>query len=130
MEEKPKFSLVEIILMLMITGSADLFELFATLLIAVPVIGQILLVIKWFVAMLTWPIIQFWLIMKGSKGLWFLSGSLLDIVANFVGFDIPFGKTISLMTTVYLANHPKIARVAQVAGSVAGKPGLPTPEKE
>ena len=41
------------------------------------------------------------------EGLWFLSGSALDTVANFVGLDIPFGKTASLMATIYLANHPK-----------------------
>lgn len=120
MEGNPKISLVETILMTMITGSADLFELIATLLIAVPVIGQILLVVKWFVAFSAWLIIQFWLTMKGLKGLWFLSGSALDTIANFVGLDIPFGKTASLMTTIYLANHPKTTQVAAVAGGKTG----------
>ena len=93
-EQGPRISLVETILMTMITGSADIFELIATLLIAVPVIGQILLVIKWFVAFSVWLIIQFWLIMKGLRGLWFLSGSALDTVANFVGLDIPLAKRL------------------------------------
>lgn len=127
MEESPKISLVETILMLMITGSVDFFELTATMLVGVPVIGQTLLVIRWFVAGGCWLIIQFWLIMKGIKGLWFLSGSLLDGVANFIGLDIPFGKTASLMATIHLANHPKIAKVAAVAsgkiGAATGKIG-------
>ena len=119
-EAGPKISLVEIILMTMITGSADIFELFATLLVAVPVIGQILLIIKWFVALIAWLIIQFWLTMKGLKGLWFLGGSVLDAVANFVGLDLPFGKTASLMATIYLANHPKVTQVAAIAGGKIG----------
>ena len=119
-EEGPKIGLVEAILMLMITISADLFELIATLLVTVPVIGQILLVIKWFVAGGCWLIIQFWLIMKGLKGVWFLSGSLLDGVANFVGLDVPFGKTAAIITTIYLANHPKITQIAAVASGKIG----------
>ena len=112
----------------MIVIPADLFELVATLCVAIPVIGQILLVARWIVAGTSWLIIQFWLIMKGIKGLWFLGGSLLDGIANFLAIDIPFGKTASLNLTIYLANHPKISQVAQVAGAVAGKPGLPTPK--
>jgi len=58
--------------------------------------------------------------MKGIKGMWFLSGSLLDAVANFLAFDIPFGKTASIILTIYLANHPKTAKVAQVATGKIG----------
>ncbi|MDP3052726.1 MAG: hypothetical protein Q8N22_02070 [bacterium] len=120
MEESPKIGLVEIILMNMIVIPADLFELAATLLVAIPVLGQILLVVKWIVAGFTWLIIQFWLIMKGIKGLWYLSGSLLDGAANFLGLDLPFGKTVSLNVTIYLANHPKITQVAAVASGKIG----------
>ncbi len=122
-EQSPKIGLVEIILMNMIVIPADLFELAATFLVAIPVLGQILLVIKWIVAGLAWLIIQFWLIMKGIKGLWYLSGSLLDGAANFLGLDLPFGKTVSLNVTIYLANHPKATAVAQVAGAATGKIG-------
>ena len=114
-EDQKKISLPEAIIMIMVTGLADLFELVATFIEAVPVIGQIFLFIKWFVAIFSWLAIQFWLIMKGIKGLWFLSGSLLDAVANFLAVDIPFGKTASIILTIYLVNHPKVAKVAQVA---------------
>ena len=122
-EQGPKIGLAEIILMNLIVIPADLFELVATLLVAIPVLGQILLVVKWIVAGFAWLIIQFWLIMKGIKGLWYLSGSLLDGVANFLGLDLPFGKTISLNVTIYLANHPKATAVAQAVGAAAGKIG-------
>ncbi len=114
-QEQKKISLPEAIIMIMITGLADLFELVATFVEAVPVVGQILLFMKWFVAIFSWLAIQFWLIMKGIRGMWFLSGSLLDAVANFLAFDIPFGKTVSIILTIYLANHPKVTKVAQVA---------------
>ena len=129
MEQGQKISLVEIILMNMIVIPADLFELVATPCAVIPIIGQILLVLKWIVAGTSWLIIQFWLIMKGLKGLWFLGGGLLDGIANFLAIDIPFGKTASLNLTIYLDNHPKIAQVAQIAGAAAGKPELPAPGK-
>jgi len=58
--------------------------------------------------------------MKGIRGMSFLAGSLLDIAANFVGLDIPFGKTASIILTIYLVNHPKITKVAQIATGKAG----------
>ena len=45
-EEQKKISLPEAIIMIMVTGLADLFELVATFIEAVPVIGQIFLFIK------------------------------------------------------------------------------------
>ncbi len=115
MDDQKKISLVETIFMVMVAGLADAFELIATFAEAVPVIGQILLFMKWIVAICVWLILQFWLIMKGIKGMWFLAGSLLDAIANFLMLDIPFGKTASIILTIYLANHPKTAKVAQVA---------------
>lgn len=124
MDEQKKISLPEAILMVMIVGSAELFELIATFAEAIPVIGQILLFIKWFVALFSWLAVQFWLIMKGIKGMWFLGGGVLDMAANFLGADIPFGKTVTLIMTIYIANHPKVAQIAQVAtGKVAGPAG-------
>lgn len=123
MEEEKKISLVETIFMVMVAGLADIFELVATVATPVPVVGQILLFFKWIVSICTWLILQFWLIMKGIRGMWFLSGSLLDAIANFLMLDIPFGKTVSIILTIYLANHPKTAQMAEIAtgkiGSVA-----------
>jgi hypothetical protein len=58
--------------------------------------------------------------MKGIRGLWFLGGSLIDIVANLLALDIPFGKTITLLLTIYLVNHPKtkVIKVAKIAGQI------------
>jgi len=126
-EQKNKIGLPETILMVMIVGSADLFELAATPVQIVPVVGQIFLFIKPFVSISVWVIVKFWLIMKGIRGLWFLAGGLSDTVANFFAVDIPFGKTAAVILTIYLANHPKATKVAQVAtgkiGSIA-KPGV------
>jgi hypothetical protein len=120
MEEGPRISLAEGILMVTITATADLFEIIATLTEPIPVIGQILYIIKCFTNILNWIIIQFWLIMKGIRGLWFLGGSLIDIVANLLALDIPFGKTITLLLTIYLVNHPKtkVIKVAKIAGQI------------
>jgi len=79
-QQQKKISLPEAILMIMICGLADLFELIATFVEAVPVIGQILLFIKWFVAIFSWLAIQFWLIMKGVSIRWFLGGSGIELI--------------------------------------------------
>ncbi len=123
--KQKKISLPEAILIIMITGFADLFELVAAIVLLVPVVGQILWFVRGFVSIFSWLSIQFWLKMKKIKGLWFLSGSLLDVLANFLGVDIPFGKTASIILTINLANHPKISKVAEVATGKIGSIGKP-----
>lgn len=116
MEDK-KISLPEIIIMVMIVGSADLFGLFSGFIAAVPVIGQVLVFFSFYISLAAWLIIQFWLIMKtgvGLKDLWYTGASLFDI---FSGGILPF-QTPALLVNIYLTNNPKIAKVV---GAVKGK---------
>lgn len=98
--------------MLLIVFFADLFELLFAIAVVVPVLGQALIVVRFFGAFVVWFSIQLWLILKGVKGLWFAAGGILDMLTNLMAFDIPFGKTLTLLITIYLANHPKIAAIA------------------
>jgi len=97
-----KISLPEGMIMFLFVASADLAEL---ILIVVPFLTA-------FISFPVWLIIQLWLIMKGIKGSWFLAGGLFDTLINLIGFDLPFAKTITLLVTIYLANHPKVTAIA------------------
>ncbi|MBI4119755.1 MAG: hypothetical protein HY456_02835 [Parcubacteria group bacterium] len=113
-ENNKKISLVEGLLMFFIVFFADLFEIALTLGEAIPYIGFVFPIVKGIEALTVWLGIQFWLIMKGIRGIWFLSGNILDIIANLLAIDIPFGKTAALLLTIYLANRPpKIIKVAE-----------------
>ncbi|MBI5079200.1 hypothetical protein HZB06_00790 [Candidatus Wolfebacteria bacterium] len=115
-----KISLPEIIIMVLLAGSADLFGLFSGFAFAVPVIGQALIIFSFFVSLSVWIIIQFWLIMKkvGWQQLWYTGGSLGDIIFGGV---IP-AQTPALLWTIFLVNNPKLAAITKggVAGGVAG----------
>jgi len=117
-EEGPKISLVEAILMLMIVVPFDVLEAITALISPIPVIGQIALVVMHFGDWIVLFIIQFWLIMKGLKGLWALSGNLLEFIP-FV--DILPLRTLGLIATIILANRPEVAKVAKIAGAATGK---------
>lgn len=109
-EEGPKISLVEGILMLMIVIPVDILEVIVALISLIPVIGQIALVVMWFADPIVLFIIQFWLIMKGLKGLWALAGNLLEFIPYVDALPL---RTIGLIITIYLANRPGIAQIAK-----------------
>jgi len=117
-EEGPKISLVEAILMLMIVVPFDVLEVVTALISPIPVIGQIALVVMHFGDWIVLFVIQFWLIMKGLKGIWALTGNLLEFIP-FV--DILPLRTLGLIATIILANRPETTKVAQVAGAVTEK---------
>lgn len=118
--EQKKISLPEGIIMVLLTGSADLFGLFSGFAFVVPVIGQVLIVGSFFISLSVWAIIQFWLIMKGvgMQQLWYGGGSILDI---FSGGIIP-AQTPMLLLTIFLANNPKLEAITTgaVKGAVMG----------
>lgn len=124
MEEDKKFCLVEIILLLMIVVPVDILEPIVDLISPVPVLGQIALVVMHFADWIVLFIVQFWLIMKGVKGLWALAGNLLEFIPYLDALPI---RTATLILTIYLANHPKAAQVAAVAGGkvTSTKPAIP-----
>lgn len=106
-QEHKKISLVEAIFMIEIVGSADLVKL----LVSLTGIGIIIAVI---IDFMVGGIMIFWLFMKGARGL-----------GKLVSMFIPI-QTLALLVVIYLINHPKIAKVAEVAtGKVSSlaKPG-------
>ena len=119
MNEDKKISLPEGLLMFFIVFFADLAEFLILLTLPIPIVGQALAVAGFFISLLAWLGIQLWLIMKGTRGAWFLAGGLLDTLANLMALDLPFVKTITLLITIYIANHPKIA--ATITGATLGK---------
>jgi len=112
-EEQKKISLPEGIIMVMIVLCADIAEILVDLTGFGIIIGEIIN----FVVGIG---LQLWLFMKGIKGFWKLAswgiGTLLDgVLAGFLPI-----KTITLIITIYLVNHPKIVeKVEQATGGVA-----------
>jgi hypothetical protein len=117
-EEGPKIGLVEAIPMLMIVVPFDVLEAVTALISPIPVIGQISLIVMHFGDWIVLFIIQFWLIMKGLKGLWALSGNLLEFIPYV---DILPLRALGLIATITLANRPETAKIAKVAGAATGK---------
>lgn len=110
MGDQGKISLAEAVLMLMITGAADLLEFLLTFAVGV---GEI---VKWFIDIPTWFIIQFWLMIKGVRGTWFLAGSLLELIPVINALPI---RTLTMVITIYLANKPQSSALVAEATKVA-----------
>jgi len=116
MDDQKKISLPEIIIAVLVVGAADLFGIFAGFAVAVPVIGQALIIFSFFISLCIWLIVQLWLIMRGvgKMQLWYGGGSVLDILT---GGAIPL-QSPSLWLTLFLANHPKLEAIT--TGAVKG----------
>ena len=105
MEENKKISLPETILMTLIVGSADAFEVFSDVIFPIPVIGQIFVPINWFVDFFILALVQFWLIMKGGIGFRKQAVSLVGNIIELVpGLDILPIRTTTLLVAIYLIN--------------------------
>lgn len=120
MEESPKFSLVEIILLMLIVVPIDVLEVASDLISPIPIVGQIVLVAMFFVDLVSLFVIQFWLIMKGLKGFWALSANLLEFIPYIDALPL---RTLGVITTIILANRPEAAAAAKVTGAATGKIG-------
>lgn len=118
MEERPKFSLVEIILILMLVVPIDLLEIVSDLISPVPVVGQVALITMFLVDLISLFAIQFWLIMKGIKGFWTLSANLLELIPYVNALPL---RTLGVITTIILANRPEAAVAVKATGAATGK---------
>ncbi|MEK9154468.1 MAG: hypothetical protein AAB596_00105 [Patescibacteria group bacterium] len=105
-----KISLPEIIIMVMIVGGADLFEVVIGFSAGVPVVGQILIFFGLMIDVFVLALTQFWFIMKGGIGFGkqasALSGNLIEFVPML---DILPIRTATLIVAIYLINKPEIA---------------------
>lgn len=106
-EPRGKVSLVEGIIMVMITLTADIIEIILTFFALNP--------LSVVIDVPTTAIIQFWLWMKGAKGTWALAGNLIEFIPYLDFLPI---RSVTLLITIYLTNHPK---TAAVAGSNRGR---------
>jgi len=120
MDEKPKFSLVEIVLILMIVVPFDALEIVAGLISPIPIIGQIALVFMHLGDWIILFIVQFWLIMKGLRGTWALTANLLEFIPLI---DMLPLRTLGIIITIILANRPETAAVIKTAKPAAVKIG-------
>lgn len=108
-EPRGKISLVEGIIMVMITLTADIIEIILTFFALNPLSIVIDVPVTF--------IIQFWLWMKGSKWAWALAGNLIEFIP-YVDF-LPI-RTVTLLITIYLSNHQKVAKLAAIKSGARG----------
>ena len=133
-----KISSIEAIFMLLIVIAADLFEMFVAAMVAVPIIGWALIAANVFVSLFVWLIIQFWLIMKGVPGWWFVAGGALDVIpllsslpcktAAMARIVIKYSdlaedvlKVVSKVPLPQAKAAQAALRAAKTAGKIAGK---------
>lgn len=118
MDEQKKISLPEIIVLVMLSGAVDLFEVFSNLMFIVPVIGQVLVLVNLFIGFVILAVIQFWLIMKGGIGFGkqatVLVGNLIELIPFLNILPI---RTLTLIIAIYMINNPGIAEKA-IGGAV------------
>ncbi len=123
MDNQKKISLVETLLVILLSLFADIVDVLFNLMALIPVIGLIMLFIAPIFSLLFFAVTEFWLIMKGGVGfrqqISVIVGNLADIIP-FVSF-LPF-KTVSVVIAIYMINHPKIAEVVSATtGNLSGK---------
>ena len=110
MEGEKKIGLPEAILMILIVVFADIFDVVTTISLAVPVLGEILTALNWFVDIVVLAIIWIWLIIKGEIGARIMITSLIGSLVEFIPLlDVLPIRTVVLLLTIYMINHPKVA---------------------
>jgi len=127
-ETEKKVSLVETIYLLIIVSINSAAKIVADLVVGVPVIGEIVFMFADFFTIIAWAVVLLFFVIKlgafGAVGIAQTIGGILDMLG------IPVGLLGSTILGIYLANHPKVAAVAQLAtgkgaasaeGKVAGE---------
>lgn len=100
-----KISLPEIIIMVILSGGADLFEVFVSFIGLMPVIGQTFIFADFFIGIAVLAIVQFWLIMKGGIKFRKQAASLVGNIIELIPFlDILPIRTVTLLISIYLIN--------------------------
>ena len=118
-DSKPTISLPEGLIMTMIVLAADSIEVAATLVTGVPVIGVVAAFVLIFESLIVLAIIQLWLIMKGIRSLWFLSGSLIDFLPVIGMFPT---KTATLLVLITMVNLEARIPILKTAVDAATRP--------
>lgn len=109
MEEDKKISLVETILLVLFVGMADIIEI---------ILVCFGLDDFWLSDIITGGAVGLYFGIKKAKSGWIMGGWLFEALPYLGALPI---KSIALWIAIYITNHPKIAKVAQVAGATTGK---------
>ena len=103
MDQNKKISLPESIVMIMLCGFADIFEILISILSFVPILTGIALALNWVIDWFVFLIIEFWFIMKGELGPWFIGGSITEMIPYI---DILPLRTASCIFAIWKVNNP------------------------
>ncbi|MFA5386473.1 MAG: hypothetical protein WC297_02325 [Candidatus Paceibacterota bacterium] len=118
-QNQQKISLPETIIMVLICGGADFFDIVANLLSTTIALMPVFLALELILAIIVLLVIVTWLIIRRIGGLW---GTLL-IVANLLKFipviNILPMRTFCLFIVIFVMNHPRIVKTALKATEVA-----------
>ena len=95
--------------MILMTLTADVLELFIMFMGVIPIITPIALGISYLINTFVLAVILLWFIIKKEKGLWNVAGWLLEYIPYLNALPIRTGTCI---VAIYLANHPKIKKIA------------------
>jgi len=96
-----KISLPEAVIMILLSASIDIAEIFVDLAFGVPVVGQVLYFLNWVMEFFTTGITQIWLWLRGAKWQAALAGNIIEFIP-FINI-LPI-RTVSLILTIYLTN--------------------------
>ena len=111
-EDQKKVSLPEAIMLILYIGGLDL-------------VGLLLIFIGLddfgIIDILSFPVTQFYFRIKGIKATTDLVGNLIELIP-YVG-ALPI-RTITLISTIYIANHPKLEKLISKASLVSAKGGV------
>ncbi len=119
--EKP-FGTVDIVILMLLSIISDITDLVTLLLFLVPVIGQVIFGINSLVVSpVLWAVIQTYFIMKTGMS----KASLLAVVGGLGNIaNIPGSESITTALGIAMANSPKAAEAAAIAGKKKVKGGV------
>lgn len=118
-----KFQDGEIVIVSLVVGGADLFSLIATLSLAIPILGEVLVALASLTSgIVTWAL-QFFLSQKGVKNLWLLVGGIFDMIPVL---NVLPTLTLGWIIVLIMENNSMARKVAEKVdksgvGKIAGK---------
>jgi hypothetical protein len=110
MDNRPKISDIEAILLLIFVGFADFLE---------AALGLFLLPDLWIPDIITFPITQIYFRMKGVRGTYALAGNLLELIPYVSALPM---RTGLILATIIIDRSPKIKAKLEKVGPKVIKP--------
>jgi len=118
-EPKKTFGQAEIVLISLVVVFTDLFTVIATLSLAIPIVGEVLVIFASFTSVIVTGGLQFYLSRKKVKNLSMLIGGIVDMIPVINALPT---LTIGWVILVIVENNPRLKNVAdKVDKSGVGK---------